>query len=134
MNDFGVDAQSAAREIKKRMRGLDPFIEVDGGQNREHARQSIEAGAAAKARHRRVEAVGAGDDGLDGVGVRELHIVVSVDADVLAGALETSEEAHHDVVHLLGIKRTIGIHDVDGIDRALGGRSQSILELAILHR
>ena len=26
-------------------RGLDPFIEVDGGQNREHARQSVEAGA-----------------------------------------------------------------------------------------
>jgi ribulose-phosphate 3-epimerase len=26
-------------------RGLDPFIEVDGGQNSEHARQSIEAGA-----------------------------------------------------------------------------------------
>jgi ribulose-phosphate 3-epimerase len=26
-------------------RGLSPFIEVDGGQNREHARQSIEAGA-----------------------------------------------------------------------------------------
>ncbi|MBV8193819.1 MAG: ribulose-phosphate 3-epimerase [Alphaproteobacteria bacterium] len=26
-------------------RGLSPFIEVDGGQNREHARQSVEAGA-----------------------------------------------------------------------------------------
>jgi len=26
-------------------RGLDPFIEVDGGQNREHAHQSVEAGA-----------------------------------------------------------------------------------------
>jgi WD40 repeat protein len=26
LNDFGVDEQSAAREIKKRMRGLDPFI------------------------------------------------------------------------------------------------------------
>ena len=28
-----------------RARGLDPHIEVDGGQNREHARQSVEAGA-----------------------------------------------------------------------------------------
>lgn len=26
-------------------RGLNPFIEVDGGQNREHARQSVDAGA-----------------------------------------------------------------------------------------
>lgn len=26
-------------------RGLDPFIEVDGGQDRQHARQSVEAGA-----------------------------------------------------------------------------------------
>lgn len=26
-------------------RGLDPFIEVDGGQNREHAHQSVDAGA-----------------------------------------------------------------------------------------
>ena len=26
-------------------RGLSPYIEVDGGQNREHAHQSIEAGA-----------------------------------------------------------------------------------------
>jgi ribulose-phosphate 3-epimerase len=32
------------RELCK-ARGVDPFIEVDGGQNREHARQSVEAGA-----------------------------------------------------------------------------------------
>ena len=29
MDDFGNDEQSAAREIKRRMSGLDPFIQLD---------------------------------------------------------------------------------------------------------
>ena len=89
----------------------------------EERQQELErtvAGAAAEPGDGGVQPIGADDERLDGVGVGQLHVVVGVDADLLARAFQAAEEAHHDVVDLLGVERAVAVHDVDRIDRALG--------------
>ena len=75
---------------------------------REQQLQRAVAGAAAQPGDGGVQPIGAHDERLDGVGVGELHVVVGVDADVLARAFQGGEKAHDDVMHLLGVERAVG--------------------------
>ena len=52
-----------------------------------------------RGRHRSVEKIRALDDALDGVGERELHVVVHVDAHFLAGRFAVAEIFFHQLVN-----------------------------------
>ena len=80
-----------------------------------------------------VQAAGAQDQRLDGVGVRELLVVVRVNADHLAAPLDGLQEGQRQVANLLGIERAEAVHQVDGVHRALHQRRQRVFKVAVQH-
>jgi hypothetical protein len=83
--------------------------------------------------HGGVDAVGTVDDRFDGVGEGQLLVVVGVDADLLAGALERLAVLLDQHLDLLGVERAEAVDDHDGAGRSLDQHLQRLRHLRVLH-
>ena len=89
------------------------------------------AGTAAQAEHGGVDAVGALDDGLDGVGKRQLHVVVRVDADLLADRVSHGDVFDDQFPNLLVVECPVAVHHDDGVHWRLSQRVQCLVDLGV---
>ena len=89
------------------------------------------AGATTQAEHGGVNPIGALDDGFDGVGERQLHVVVRVNADLLPGRLGHGNVLPGQLTNLLVVERPVAVHHDDGVDRGLGEGLERLVDFRV---
>ena len=87
--------------------------------------------ASPHAEHGGVGAVGAEDDGLDGIGEGELQVIVCVDADLFAGSLEGGCIFLDQVIDLFSVEVPEAIDDDDGGGGRCGGDFEGLIDFVI---
>ena len=92
------------------------------------------AGAPAQPRHAPVEPVGSLDGRLDGIGERQLPVVVGMHPHRLPGRRRVAQERIHVAVDLLRVQRPEAVDDADGVRLRLRHQGQRLVQLAVRHR